>query len=141
MGRPPEIYEAPRTSFVAAFIGDTNFLEGRVAEILPGEYCRLDVRGLPAIVCFNDKQIGEGRPVSLSLRPEKLRIGSEPQRDPLHNAVQGRVADVIYLGTHTRYSVQVGERRLAVVRAAQPLPARRGGARPGAGGVALVARR
>ncbi len=30
VGTPAEIYEAPRTSFVAAFIGDTNFLEGRV---------------------------------------------------------------------------------------------------------------
>jgi spermidine/putrescine transport system ATP-binding protein len=34
IGKPAEIYETPRTSFVAAFIGDTNFLEGRVTESL-----------------------------------------------------------------------------------------------------------
>jgi len=34
MGTPAEIYEAPRSSFVAAFIGDTNFFEGQVTEIM-----------------------------------------------------------------------------------------------------------
>ena len=38
VGPPSEIYEAPRTSFVAAFIGDTNFLEGRVKELVDGKY-------------------------------------------------------------------------------------------------------
>ena len=34
IGKPAEIYETPSTSFVAAFIGDTNFLEGHVAEVV-----------------------------------------------------------------------------------------------------------
>jgi spermidine/putrescine transport system ATP-binding protein len=116
VGPPAEIYETPRTSFVAAFIGDTNFLEGKVAEIVSGDYCRLEVDGFPGIVCFNDKQIGQGRPVTLSLRPEKLRVWRErPEKDRLHNAVPGRVEDVIYLGTHTKYWVSVQEHRIAVV--------------------------
>jgi spermidine/putrescine transport system ATP-binding protein len=115
VGTPAEIYEAPRTSFVAAFIGDTNFLEGRVAEIVAGDYCRLEVDGFPAVVCFNDKQIGRGRSVSLSLRPEKLRLSRDrPPEDALHNVVPGRVEDVIYLGTHTKYWVRVEGHRVAV---------------------------
>jgi len=115
VGTPAEIYEAPRTSFVAAFIGDTNFLEGRVAEIVAGDYCRLEVDGFPGIVCFNDKQIGRGRTVSLSLRPEKLRLWRDrPAPDALHNVVPGRVEDVIYLGTHTKYWVRVEGHRVAV---------------------------
>jgi len=115
VGSPAEIYESPRTSFVAAFIGDTNFVEGRVAEILEGDYCRLEPDGFPGIVCFNDKQIAAGRSVSLSLRPEKLRIWRErPQADRLHNAVAGRIEDVIYLGTHTKYWVRVAQHRIAV---------------------------
>jgi spermidine/putrescine transport system ATP-binding protein len=115
VGPPAEIYEAPRTSFVAAFIGDTNFLEGRVAEIVAGDYCRLEVAGFPGIVCFNDKGIEPGRHVSLSLRPEKLRLWRErPEADPQHNVVPGRVEDVIYLGTHTKYWVRVQEHRIAV---------------------------
>jgi spermidine/putrescine transport system ATP-binding protein len=115
VGTPAEIYEAPRTSFVAAFIGDTNFLEGRVAEIVAGDYCRLEVDGFPGIVCFNDKQIGRGRSVSLSLRPEKLRLSRDrPPPDALHNDVPGRVEDVIYLGTHTKYWVRVQGHRVAI---------------------------
>jgi spermidine/putrescine transport system ATP-binding protein len=115
VGTPAEIYEAPRTSFVAAFIGDTSFLEGRVAEIVSGDHCRLVVDGFPDIVCFNDKNLARGRTVSLSLRPEKLRISRErPAVDPLRNVVAGRVEDVVYLGSHTKYWVRVNEHRLAV---------------------------
>jgi spermidine/putrescine transport system ATP-binding protein len=116
IGPPAEIYETPRTSFVAAFIGDTNFLEGKVAEIVSGDYCRLAVDGFPEIVCFNDKQIGQGKPVTLSLRPEKLRVSRDkPEMDRLHNAVPGRIEDVIYLGNHTKYWVSVQEYRIAVL--------------------------
>jgi len=116
VGPPAEIYEAPRTSFVAAFIGDTNFLEGSVREIVSGDYCRLEVDGFPEIVCFNDKQIGQGKPVTLSLRPEKLRVWREkPEDNSLHNAVAGHIEDVIYLGNHTKYWVRVQEHRIAVL--------------------------
>jgi spermidine/putrescine transport system ATP-binding protein len=116
IGPPAEIYETPRTSFVAAFIGDTNFLEGKVAEIVSGDYCRLEVEGFPEVVCFNDKQIGQGKTVTLSLRPEKLRVCREkPETDLLHNAVPGRIEDVIYLGNHTKYWVGVRECRIAVL--------------------------
>jgi spermidine/putrescine transport system ATP-binding protein len=115
VGPPSEIYEAPRTSFVAAFIGDTNLLEGCVKDLADGNYCRLQVAGFTEIMCHNNKQIRQGRTVSLSLRPEKLRISREkPQPDSLSNVVQGRVEDVIYLGTHTKYWVRVHEHRLAV---------------------------
>ncbi len=56
IGTPAEIYEAPRTSFVAAFIGDTNFFEGEV----DGRRGRLlqpsGSTGFPDLSCFNDKQ-------------------------------------------------------------------------------------
>ena len=46
IGKPAEIYETPRTSFVAAFIGDTNFLEGRVTESLGERFSRAEIPGL-----------------------------------------------------------------------------------------------
>lgn len=115
VGIPAEIYEAPRSSFVAAFIGDTNFFEGRVAEIVGREYSRLVIDGFPDVLCFNDKQIGVDNPVFLSVRPEKFRIAHErPDLGNPHNVVPGQVEDVIYLGTHTKYWVRIGEYRLAV---------------------------
>ena len=88
LGTPEEIYEAPRTSFVAAFIGDTNFFNGTVAEplekhsVLEGflsvavdkDYSRLHIEDFPDLECYNDKQIKEGEQIFLSIRPEKLRI-------------------------------------------------------------------
>ncbi len=47
IGSPAEIYEAPRSSFVAAFIGDTNFFEGEVNELVDNDYSRAQNRWLP----------------------------------------------------------------------------------------------
>jgi spermidine/putrescine transport system ATP-binding protein len=117
VGMPAEIYEAPRSSFVAAFIGDTNFFEGVVAEVPEDEYSRLKIEGFPDVLCFNDKQIGKDNPVYLSIRPEKFHISrEEPVVDGRHNKMRAHVEDVIYLGTHTKYWVRIQDYRLAVFR-------------------------
>jgi spermidine/putrescine transport system ATP-binding protein len=115
IGTPGEIYEAPKSSFVAAFIGDTNFFEGKVVELLDENFSRLEVEGFPDVVCFNDNQIHVDNPVYLSVRPEKFRISRDrPLEDNHHNVVQGRVEDVIYLGSVTKYWVRVQDYRLSV---------------------------
>jgi spermidine/putrescine transport system ATP-binding protein len=116
LGTPAEIYEAPRSSFVAAFIGDTNFFEGQVIEVA-GEYSRLRIEGFPDLLCFNDRQISSGNPVFLSVRPEKIRISVEqPAASDRHNVVAGEVDDVIYLGSHTRFWVRCHDYRVAVIQ-------------------------
>jgi spermidine/putrescine transport system ATP-binding protein len=117
IGAPAEIYESPRSSFVAAFIGDTNFFEGEVADVPENDYSRLKIEGFPDVLCFNDKQIGKGNPVYLSIRPEKFNISrEEPLADDRHNKMRARVEDVIYLGTHTKYWVRIQEYRIAIFR-------------------------
>ncbi len=117
IGSPAEIYESPRTGFVAAFIGDTNFFEGRVAELATAEHSRLAIEGFPDVVCFNDKHIEPGSAVFLSVRPEKIRISRDrPLPDPLENIVPGKVDEVIYLGDQTKYWVRQGEWRIAVTQ-------------------------
>lgn len=117
LGSPAEIYEAPRTSFVAAFIGDTNFFEGHVAGTEGEEYSVLRIDGFPDVRVFNDKQIRIGDPVYLSVRPEKIRISRErPDATPGHNIVPAHVEEVVYLGSHTKYWVRVQEYRIAIYR-------------------------
>jgi spermidine/putrescine transport system ATP-binding protein len=117
VGTPAEIYESPRTSFVAAFIGDTNFLEGRVRECLDHDYCRLEIAGLPEILCFNDKALRPGQAIDLSIRPEKIHISHEPpEAHDRRNALSGVVEDVIYLGANTKYWVRAGGHRVQVLR-------------------------
>ncbi|NMA45384.1 MAG: ABC transporter ATP-binding protein [Lentisphaerae bacterium] len=110
IGTPAEIYEAPKSSFVAAFIGDTNFFDGRICEVIDHEYCRLDVPGLPRILCFNDKKLAKGDLVHLSIRPEKFQIALEPPSpNSKYNVLSGVVEDIIYQGDHTRYWVSISD--------------------------------
>ena len=116
IGAPVEIYEAPRSSFVAAFIGDTNFLEsGKVVEQFPDGYCNLKLDGFPDVICYNDNNHAVGEPVVISVRPEKLRISfDEPPARQYHNKVKGIVEDIIYAGSETKYFVRVEDYRLCV---------------------------
>jgi spermidine/putrescine transport system ATP-binding protein len=117
VGTPAEIYESPRTSFVAAFIGDTNFLEGRVTECPDKDYCRLVVDGLPPVLGYNDKLIQPGQDVVMSIRPEKLHISRErPEEKPQRNALRAVVEDVIYLGSTTKYWVRAEGYRIQILR-------------------------
>jgi spermidine/putrescine transport system ATP-binding protein len=113
IGKPAEIYEAPRTSFVAAFIGDTNFLEGRVTEALGERFSRADIPGLGSVTIDNDKPVRPGDRIHLSLRPEKLIVSREkPLIGEWENALPGTVEDIIYFGSQTRYWVRCGEYRI-----------------------------
>ena len=113
IGKPAEIYETPRTSFVAAFIGDTNFLEGRVTQALGERFSRAEIPGLGAVMIDNDKPVRPGDRIHLSLRPEKLMVTRDkPTIGDWDNAVPGTVEDVIYFGSHTSYWVRCGEYRI-----------------------------
>ena len=113
IGKPAEIYETPRTSFVAAFIGDTNFFEGRVTDSLNERFSKADIPGLGSIMIDNDKPVRPGDRIHLSLRPEKIILSrNEPSPGTWDNILQGTIEDVIYFGSHTRYWVRSGEYRL-----------------------------
>jgi spermidine/putrescine transport system ATP-binding protein len=113
VGPPAEIYEAPRTSFVAAFIGDTNFLDGKITEAIDARFSRCEVKNFGSIVIDNDKHVTVGDRVHLSIRPEKLVVSRDkPAMSPMDNAVEGKIEDVIYYGSHTRYWVRCGEWKL-----------------------------
>jgi spermidine/putrescine transport system ATP-binding protein len=117
IGTPTEIYETPRSSFVAAFIGDSNFFEGKVAELVDEERVRLTIDGFPDVLAYNDKKLKVGDLVYLSLRPEKLQISRErPLGYGVTNVIEARVDDLIYLGSQTKFWVRAEEYRLAVVQ-------------------------
>ena len=111
---PARIYEAPRSSFVAAFIGDTNFFEGVVSKIIDNDYCQVVIEDLGIITCYNDKHIKLGAKVYLSIRPEKLHLTHEKPQD-LHggkmNVFPVTVDQAVYQGAYTRFWVWTGDNR------------------------------
>lgn len=113
IGKPAEIYETPRTSFVAAFIGDTNFLEGRVTGAVGERFSKAEIPGLGIVMIDNDKPVRSGDRIHLSVRPEKLIISrDQPANHEWSNQVPGKVEEVIYFGSHTRYWVRCGDYRI-----------------------------
>lgn len=117
IGRPQELYEAPRSSFVASFIGDTNFFEGVVTEA-QDDYCDVKTKDNLELYLYNDRHLTAHTPVSVSIRPEKFTISLTPptHADKKLNVLQGEVEEVVYLGAHTRFWVRVGEHRISVVK-------------------------
>ena len=116
VGTPREIYESPSTSFVAAFIGDTNFISGQVIEcVASGEawLCTMETRVLGRVTARSSLPLASGARARLSVRPEDwwLRLGAANENT---HAVQGVVDDVLYLGGSTRVTVRVNEERLVV---------------------------
>ena len=121
IGTPIEIYEAPKSSFVAAFIGDTNFFEGTVAEVMSKELSRITLKGFPDIVVYNDRPLRKGSKAYISVRPEKLSITRDYPEQlrgfKKFNKISGAVEDVIYLGNQTKFWVRISDDyRLAVYK-------------------------
>jgi spermidine/putrescine transport system ATP-binding protein len=117
IGRPMEVYEAPSSSFVAAFIGDTNFFRAKVVSTVSEDYSMLAVDGLPEVLAYNDKKLQNGQQVYLSIRPEKFRISREAPADPTHiNMMRGKILDIIYLGSNTKYRVQCDHHILMITQ-------------------------
>jgi spermidine/putrescine transport system ATP-binding protein len=107
VGTPDEIYERPRNRFVADFIGQTNFLEGRFAGI-NAELAAVEIPGAGTLRGrVPDVTLYSGR-VTLAVRPEKVAFAEDVNSVPEHwNVAGGDVTDVIYLGTHTQYVVRL----------------------------------
>src|SRR5215471_10836628 len=72
VGRPRDIYESPKTRFVADFIGTSNFLEGVVEEKRPGGYLILTSQGVLDVP--SDAQHVRGDAVVVSARPEHIAL-------------------------------------------------------------------
>ncbi len=109
LGTPEELYERPRTRFVADFIGTSNLLTGSV-EAVEGGCAR--VRLATGESCLTSAGVGVtvGRAVELSVRPEAIllhtRNGSDPSPaaaiDPT-GAIAAVVEQVAYLGGNVQY--------------------------------------
>jgi spermidine/putrescine transport system ATP-binding protein len=106
VGTPKEIYESPRTRFVAFFIGHTNLLEGRVTEV-NGQRAVVECGGL-AIPCRAGSGIVPGRSAAIALRYEKVGL-AQPGIDGRQPVISGRVIDRSYLGGAVRLKMQIAD--------------------------------
>ena len=106
IGTAEEIYEQPRTRFVANFIGDINFLEGKIVA-KDDSTATVESRGL-TFKAGDREQFHIGDPVVLCIRPERILLGESAKGcDTLYTA---RIIDMIYSGPARRCIVQLPNR-------------------------------
>lgn len=100
IGTPREIYERPRTKFVANFIGDTNLLEGIVDAQGP-ETTTLQIGLLNCTVSGGGQQEGKGAQVSFSVRHERVKVGAS--LEGLDNIYPATVNNLVFIGSMVKY--------------------------------------
>jgi spermidine/putrescine transport system ATP-binding protein len=120
LGAPEELYERPRTDFVAGFLGVSNLLDAEVAgkgdrfadlRLSDGTMLRAPSAGMN----------GDTR-VRIGVRPEKLRVlalgdGPADTASADTNAIEGTVLDASYIGVSTQYLVETKDGHRLIVYA------------------------
>ena len=105
VGTPAELYKRPANSFVADFIGETNFVAGQIRESDGDRHIAVTTDGLIfSYLARNGHELGQ--PVTAVVRPESIVLDPEPGE--LRNAFEGKVKETIYLGDVVKYVVQIG---------------------------------
>ncbi len=105
VGSPDELYDKPTNSFVANFIGESNFIEGTVIE-QNHDGLTLQLReGLRIKMDWSEPEPADV-PIRFCLRPEKIFFveDSNPQ-----NCINGIIEEVIYVGETKRYMIRINE--------------------------------
>ncbi len=114
---PVGIYERPTTRFGADFIGEMNFLDGKV-RAANGVRLTVEAAGMQFAVAPAGPPVSAGQQITLAVRPEALRLlppgqtgGSEGEL-----CLEGRITEEVYIGTDRRYAVQLADGATLVVR-------------------------
>ena len=108
---PRELYEAPRSRWIAQFVGDINLFDAET-NLRDGHRLVVGTHDAGTLVVAEPRQpVGEVK-FSVAIRPEKVKLSrrgpaSEAGRETAINALDGVIADVCYLGGTTIYKVKL----------------------------------
>lgn len=107
-GTPREIYQNPKTSFVADFIGESNILKGKISDL--NEYTLVNVDG---IIFKIKREDGDeiNKKISIMIRPENVEIVSRKEV----TGIKGIIKDVIYDGQVIKLFVKISSKTVLKV--------------------------
>ncbi len=123
VGSPEEVYRRPRTKVVADFIGETNFLPGKIRSASAGRAV-VEVPGngvFEGVVGDPNWLPKPGEEAALSIRPESW-ILSETSTET--NCMRGRIGESVYLGEVAQYRFSTGDTPLKIFELNPRLSAR-----------------
>jgi spermidine/putrescine transport system ATP-binding protein len=113
IGDPIEIYARPHNRFVADFIGETNFIEGQVAEVSPHQ-TQVALSGGVKLPARFVAGLTPGQTVTVAVRPEKIALHTAPPSNG--TSIPATVNEAVYIGTDTRYTVRLAGEHEVVAR-------------------------
>nr|WP_245978496.1 ABC transporter ATP-binding protein [Stella humosa] len=116
VGTPLQVYEHPRSRFVAGFIGMANLFDGPVQSAAGGIVTLLSADCAAPLSAVDARAWQAGQAAAIAVRPEKITVGrSEPAAGI--NRVFGTIRDIAYLGDASVYHVETAQgRRISATR-------------------------
>lgn len=119
VGTPSDIYNCPECSFVATFIGETNFFEGEICN-LEGVCARVKVEGDWEVLVNGQGEFRAGEKVALSIRSERIHLARETGGVEADNIYAGKIEFCTYFGAQVTYLVRLKDG--AVLKVSEPTP-------------------
>jgi len=111
VGTPQEVYRRPNSRFVANFIGETNFIEGKVLDAAGGMASVETSIGVFQGVTVDAEAPAVGSKAFIAVRPESLHIDSIPAED---NCFSGTIGESTYFGEVAQYEFLADSQHLKV---------------------------
>ena len=115
-GTPDEIYAQPKTPFVAAFIGRTNWFHGRLADGTGDAFSRL-VTAAGTELRVRSPDAASGERWSVCVRPERLMV-TGPDARAEHagdNLLPGRVVEIVNMGAVIHTIIETADGRITAI--------------------------
>ena len=112
VGAPQDVYRRPRRKTVAHFIGETDFIDGKLVG-LEGEKAVVEtsIGRFNGLVGDTDNLPIMGASVTLSIRPECWELREQAAAE---NSITGRIGDSVYLGEVAQYEFITGDKTLKI---------------------------
>jgi iron(III) transport system ATP-binding protein len=107
IGPPRSLYERPNSRFVADFLGETNFLPAVITGTRNGMVL-LDTPAGPLTSTSADGSLPEAGNVTISIRPEAIRLGDSSD-SPGANRLTGTRRRTMYLGETAQHQIEVND--------------------------------
>lgn len=103
IGTPHEIYFHPKSRFVADFIGRSNFIEGKVIDVLP-DGVMVSCMG-SSIFVPSDRTFLKGSDATMMVRPEAASLCDEGE-------IKVKVLSSVFMGSYQEYQIQIEDKSL-----------------------------
>ncbi len=106
MGPPQELYELPRTGFVASFLGQSNLIPATVESTAGGNLVARTSAGGTLRMPI-ERAVATSGPITVGVRPEKLMLAAEAPTTDDNVLGPGRITDLSFTGVSTQYTVEI----------------------------------